>query len=131
MKKLIIAAFLLLMCTKEVDANELNAYRIKNGRKPWTYSQSLQNSAYNSAKAIHEGKREWSHKGYVGYITSYYGKAAVVSENLADNFDSSSGAIAAWKVSKMHNAVLLQKNTCEYGFASYGDVYVLHTGCKK
>lgn len=94
-----------------------------------SYSQSLHRSAYERAKCIAENRCTWSHDGWFKVVRKHY-DYQWATENLAKDFDNWSEVYQAWNMSPKHKKNLDRK-ACEYGTAHYGNVYVLHTGCRR
>lgn len=109
----------------------INEYRRQNDLEPLKQDNALYYSALKSAKMIYDGYREWSHDGYQEIILQYYQNHKFIGENLAKNYYSEIEVFEAWKKSKTHNNVMLAYQACDYGFANYQNVYVLHIGCRE
>ena len=115
----------------QLSTKLLNEYREENNLEPLKYNFSLYYSALKSAKMIYTGDLNWSHYSYQDLISEYYEDWKMIGENLAKDFDNQPDVFEAWKNSPDHDKILLSKIACEYGLANYGDVYVLHIGCKE
>lgn len=107
--------------TSQQLLNDTNADRAKNDIAPLTLNPKLNAAATLKANDMfaHDywahtspnGIAPWHWMGQAGYAYSYAG------ENLAKNFQSADGVIAAWMASPEHRANLLDKNYTDVGFA--------------
>lgn len=113
-----------------ISGHDINQYRMLNGLKELKFSEELYLSASEKAQAIFLDRSKFKHDGYKDQILKYYRHYDTIGENLAQYFLSPEEVFAAWKNSPEHNKVMLNPNVCEYGFAEFNDVYVLHVGCK-
>ena len=101
---------------------ETNDRRVEFGVKPLQISNKLSQAAHRKANDIlqnqywdhvsPEGVEPWDWIKETGY--SY----EVAGENLAKNFTTSSGAVAAWMNSPSHRDNLLKPEYTEVGFAT-------------
>ncbi len=105
-----------------------NQYRENKGLPKIKRNEDLEKSAYESAKAIHEGERDWNHDGYTDYIRKYGGFWRFTAENLARDFVNFDETLSAWHLSRSHKENLQSKKYCEIGIGQYGDIWVLHLG---
>lgn len=108
-----------------IDAGSLNslsnAQRTANGLPALAYNQTLANSAYQKAIDM-VNNNYWAHVSPSGISPWYWFGAAGYSyssagENLAKDFNTSSGVVNAWMASPTHRANVLGNNFTEVGYA--------------
>lgn len=97
-----------------------NQARLEAGLKPVTANQFLTQAAYLKAEAIFESQ-EFSHtinnERFSYWVKQTEYEYEIIGENLAIDFLSSEGAIAAWMQSPTHRANLLNPKFSEIGVA--------------
>ncbi|MCB9834632.1 hypothetical protein H6792_01200 [Candidatus Nomurabacteria bacterium] len=98
-----------------------NAQRTANGLPALAYNQTLANSAYQKALDM-INNNYWAHVSPSGVSPWYWFGAAGYSytsagENLAKDFNTSSGVVNAWMASPTHRANVLGSNFTEVGYA--------------
>lgn len=100
---------------------ETNAKRQAAGLSPLTLNPQLSQAAAGKASDMF-GKNYWAHVSPDGktpwdFIVGAGYKYSVAGENLAKNFQDSSGVVAAWMNSPSHKENLMKPNYKEVGFA--------------
>lgn len=98
-----------------------NTQRVANGLQPLALNQALSNAASKKAADMLT-KDYWAHVGPQGetpwdFIISSGYKYSVAGENLAKNFQDSSGVVQAWMNSPSHRDNMLKPSYREIGFA--------------
>jgi len=103
-----------------------NQERIKNDLHELTPNQLLTQAAYKKAQAIIEVNK-FAHnlngEKFSSWIKDAGYKYSYVGENLAVDFMTSEGVIAAWLDSKLHKENLLNSNYQEIGLAVIEDKF--------
>lgn len=100
---------------------ETNAKRQAAGLSPLILNQQLSEAAAGKAADMF-GKNYWAHVSPDGkspwdFIVGAGYKYSVAGENLAKNFQDSTGVVNAWMNSPSHKENLLKSNYREVGFA--------------
>lgn len=127
----------------------VNAYRISNGKPPWTVSDELCKLAEGRAEYVIQPTYDdflkntyssfKSHPGFQDMAKAFNYSGLGLSENLAMGARSDSGVITLWKNSPTHNALMLavDHNGTVYTKACvatrvkyYGSITVLLAGDK-
>jgi hypothetical protein len=98
-----------------------NNQRIERGLQPLVLNQTLSDAAAKKAADM-LAKNYWAHVGPQGetpwdFILASGYKYSVAGENLAKNFQDSSGVVAAWMNSPSHRDNLLKPSYRDIGFA--------------
>ncbi len=110
----------------------LNAFRAANGRDPLVLNAAL-------TAAAQEHARDMVTRNYYGHDTpeglgpgdraraAGYGWC-LIAENIAWGLNSETAALTAWEDSAGHRRNMLMSRANEYGFARFGDAWVLMLG---
>lgn len=101
--------------------NETNNRRVENGLSPLALNEKLSKAAEDKAHHMFE-YNYWAHTAPGGYtpwvfILGENYEYTVAGENLAKNFDNSTGVVDAWMRSPSHKENLLKSDYSDIGFA--------------
>lgn len=101
--------------------NETNNRRVENGLSPLNLNEKLSKAAQDKAHNMFE-HNYWAHTAPDGstpwvFILGENYEYTIAGENLAKNFDNSTGVVDAWMRSPSHRENLLKSDYSDIGFA--------------